>query len=104
SVDDHFITLLGLQWKEEPAPGALVNDRHIILNETAVGKRSFSDADPVGQQLTLYGTEKETVAGALKDFNYQSLQSKVGPLCLFVGKDAASGWGRSVAGCLFGKI
>ncbi len=55
-------------------------------------------------KLILYGKEKYTVAGVLKDFNYQSLQDKIGPLCLFVSKDTASAWGRSVSGCLFGKI
>ncbi len=40
SVDDHFITLLGLQWKERPAPGALWSGwpNNIILNEIS-GRR-----------------------------------------------------------------
>jgi putative ABC transport system permease protein len=44
------------------------------------------------------------VAGVLKDFNFGSLQGKIGPLCLFIGKDTASAWGTRVAGCLFAKI
>jgi putative ABC transport system permease protein len=105
TVDNDFISLLGLQWKEQPAIQADVyDDAHILLNETAVDKLGLSsDADPAGQQLTL-GTQKYAVAGILKDFNYQSLQDKVGPLCLFVSKDTASFWGTSVNGCLFGKI
>ena len=49
------------------------------------------------------GNQDYIVAGILKDFNFQSLQDKVGPLCLFVGKDTASGWGTTVNGCLFAK-
>jgi putative ABC transport system permease protein len=103
--DDDFISLLGLRWREKPVIAADIYDgKHILLNETAVGKLGLSpDQDPIGQQVTL-GAEKYTVAGVLKDFNYQSLQEKVGPLCLFVSKDTALAWGASVEGCLFAKI
>jgi putative ABC transport system permease protein len=105
SVDDDFIPLLGLQWKEKPAlPAELTDGQHILLNETAVGHLGLSgDTDPVGQQVHL-GNKNYKVAGILADFNYQSLQDKIGPLCLFVGKDTASAWGSEVSGCLFGKI
>jgi putative ABC transport system permease protein len=105
SVDDDFISLLGLGWRQKPTQSAdLFDGRYILLNETAIGKLGLSPGqDPIGQQVRL-GAEKYAVAGVLKDFNYQSLQEKVGPLCLFVSKDTASAWGTSVEGCLFGKI
>ena len=103
SVDNGFISLLGLQWKTRPATDDLLYDnRHIVINETAIGMLNLPQ-DPIGQQVEL-GNEKYTVAGVLKDFNYNSLQHKIEPLCLFVGKDTASGWGTKVAGCLFAKM
>lgn len=102
SVDDHFAAILGLKWKQKPAADWVLYDgKHILLNETAVAKLGL-EGDPVGQRVKM--DQDFTVAGVLKDFNYQSLQGKVGPLCLFVGKDTASAWGTRVNGCLFVKI
>lgn len=103
SVDNQFIPLLGLQWKSRPVTdGTIYDNRHIVINETAVGKLNLP-LDPVGQPVQV-GQEKYIVAGVLKDFNFGSLQGKIGPLCLFIGKDTASAWGTRVAGCLFAKI
>jgi len=78
TVDQQFIPLLGLKWEEE------------------------SRVDPVGQ--TFRFDDNYSVAGVLKDFNYQTLQEPVGPLCLFVSRDTASAWGTEINGCLFVKI
>jgi putative ABC transport system permease protein len=103
SVDDKFISMLGLQWKTRAVTdGTFYDNHHIVVNETAAGKLNLPQ-DPVGQPVQM-GTEKYIVAGVLKDFNFGSLQEKIGPLCLFIGKDTASAWGNRVAGCLFLKI
>ena len=39
SVDNDFISLLGLQWRQQPAiPEELYDDKHILINETAIEK------------------------------------------------------------------
>ncbi len=98
-----FVSLLGLKWRQQPATlTELYDDKHILINETAIEKLGLQ-GDPIGQKVGM-GNQDYIVAGILKDFNFQSLQDKVGLLCLFVGKDTASGWGTTVNGCLFAKI
>lgn len=103
SVDDHFISMLGLHWVRKPEQARELSDgKHIVLNETAVEDLNLS-GDPVGQRLKL-GNEEMTVAGVLKDFNYAELKSKIGPLSIMISGDTASGWGREVSGCMLAKI
>jgi len=48
----------------------------IIINETAaniIGRKNI-----IGSQLT-YGNEKITIIGIIKDFNYSSIEEKIGP-------------------------
>ena len=51
----------------------------IIFNESAV--KAMSLKDPVGTHIKLWGNDKEIV-GVVKDFNFESLYSKVGPCFL----------------------
>jgi putative ABC transport system permease protein len=103
TVDSDYIDVLGLQWRQRPAiPGMLYSGRHILLNETAVAKLGLK-GDPLGQIIKVSNMDCE-VAGVLKDFNYQSLQDKIGPLCLLLRKPSDSLWGVAGNGCLFGKI
>lgn len=101
SVDNDFISLLGLQWREKPVMAPeLYDGKHLLLNETAVTRLGLS-GDPAGRRLQL-GSEEMTVSGVIKDFNYQSLQSSIGPLCMFISRDTS--WGHGIAGCLLAKI
>ena len=101
SIDDNFISLLGLRWQQPSREDLeLYDGRHVLLNETAVKKLGLH-GDPAGQRLRL-GNEDMTVSGVLKDFNYQSLQSSISPLCMFVTRDTS--WGHGIAGCLLAKI
>jgi putative ABC transport system permease protein len=103
TVDDHFISMLGLRWAQKPAQESdLIDGKHIVLNETAVKELNLSD-DAVGQRLKL-GNEELTIAGILNDFNYDQLKTRIGPLCVTVGGDTASGWGRQLSGCMLAKI
>jgi putative ABC transport system permease protein len=103
SVDNHFISMLGLKWAQKPMQETdLYDGKHILLNETAVQKLNLS-GDPVGQRLKM-GNEEETVIGVLEDFNYDRLKSKINSLCIFVAGDTASGWGAEFGGCMLAKI
>jgi putative ABC transport system permease protein len=102
TVDSDYVSVLGLAWSQPPAtPAIMYGRRHILLNETAVATLGLH-GNPLGQTIKVYDKDCE-VAGILKDFNYQSLRAKMGPLCLMLRKPEDSLWGI-FNGCLFGKI
>jgi putative ABC transport system permease protein len=103
SVDDQFISMLGLKWDRKPVDGPeLYDGKHLLLNEAAISKLGFA-GDPVGQRVML-GNETLTVAGVLRNFNYDGLRNSIGPLFVSVSKDTARGWGNGVNGCLLAKV
>jgi putative ABC transport system permease protein len=103
TVDNDFIGVMGLQWKEKAADVAMLYDgKHLLLNEAAVNVLNFS-GDPVGQKLHL-GKDDMFVAGVLQDFNYQPMQEKISPMGMFVSRDTAAFWGNMGGGCLLAKI
>jgi putative ABC transport system permease protein len=102
-VDNDLTHLLRLKWKTEPSmPGELYDGKHVLLNEKAVSDLGLTGVI-LGRKLSL-GPGKYTVGGVLKDFNYQSLQGEIRPLCLFVGRDTARKWGSTQSGCLFVRV
>lgn len=57
----------------------------VVLNEQAAEELNF------GNDLSAAKLDGQyEVAGVLKDFNYTSLQNKIGPLCLFITTDVDS--------------
>jgi putative ABC transport system permease protein len=99
-VDQHFIPLLGLQWKLQPEDSFFYKKKNsIILNETAI-ERLHLGQQPVNQKIDQF-----EVAGVLKDFNWSSLQHKIEGLLLSVSndEDSTSMWAAK-GGCLFAKI
>jgi putative ABC transport system permease protein len=103
NVDQDYIRLLGLRWKEEPADRQTIGDgQHILLNEKATENLGF-DGNARGQRLAV-GNEKLLVAGVLTDFNFTSLRSAIGPLGIFIANDTAAGWEGRRGGCLLAKI
>ncbi|GAA5028325.1 ABC transporter permease [Marivirga lumbricoides] len=60
-----------------------VDSLHVIINETAA--KALNLQEPIGKFLSLTddGTEQQLqIAGVVKDFNFQSLHNKVGPMIL----------------------
>ncbi|UCE42962.1 MAG: ABC transporter permease [Candidatus Aminicenantes bacterium] len=51
-----------------------------MLNATAV--KAMGLEDPIGKPLTI-NRRKGTVIGVIKDYHFQTLNQKIGPLCLF---------------------
>lgn len=103
NVDNDFVSLLGLGWKQKPVSFAdLYDDRHIVINEAAISKLDLP-ADPVGRSVSMANKEY-IISGVLKDFNYETLQKGVDPLCLFIGKDTVRTMSPVVHGCLFARI
>jgi putative ABC transport system permease protein len=103
TVDSDYISVLGLQWRQRPVtPDMLYGRRHVILNETAVAALDLT-GDPLGQKIHVFGSDCEVV-GVLKDFNYWSLEDKIGSLCLVLRQPSDSIWGIGGNGCLFARI
>ena len=101
-VDRQFVSMMGLQWKIPPGNAEdLLADKKVILNETAVNKLNLPQ-NPLGSQIDFSG-DTVTVAAVVKDFNFETLQKKIEPLCMFVAKDTGS-FGGDMNGCLFAKF
>lgn len=101
SVDRHFMSLLGLEWKIAPTDETALNSKSaVILNETAVDLLNLGTS-PINQKID----DQYQVAGVLKDFNYYSLQSKIAALGLFINleNDTTNTFSQR-GGCLFAKI
>jgi putative ABC transport system permease protein len=96
-IDESYIPLLGM----EILTGRNFNQKistdstALILNEEAVHLLGFGD-DPlshflyVGTGTTAENITKYSVVGVVKDFNFESLRSKVGPLVFQLGNNKSS--------------
>jgi putative ABC transport system permease protein len=103
SVDEGFLKTLNVQWKLPPAPGnSLTEGKKVIINEETIGTLHLPN-NPIGSFVAFGPKDKYQVAGVVKNFNYNTLENEVGPLCLFIAADTASDWGKE-GGCLFAKI
>ena len=100
-VDNDFIDLLGLRWKQRPGLNDFYDGKHIVLNEQAVMSLGVQ-GNPVGQTVNV--VDDKVVSGVLSDFNYQALRGKIGPICLFAGRDTDSTWGNTMSGCLMARV
>ena len=101
SVDENFIPMLGLKWENPPTDPFYYKGKNMdVINEAAVEKLGLGN-NPVNKLVS----NTFTVAGVLKDFNYQSLQGKIEALRLSVKKDddTTSAWAQG-GGCFFAKI
>ena len=99
-VDQHFISMLGLKWKQLPGDSFFYTKKNaVILNEAAVEKLNL------GGNLLNKKVDQFEIAGVLKDFNWSSLQNKIAPLFITVQKDVDSTakWAGK-GGCLFAKL
>jgi putative ABC transport system permease protein len=100
-VDRQFISMLGLKWKDAPTDSLFFRSKNaVILNETAVEQLQLGQ-DPIGKQIGGF-----TVAGVLKDFNWQSLEYRIKPLLVSVGTGVKSDtlmWAKN-GGCLYARI
>lgn len=87
SADPDFQKTFGLTLQEGRwfEPGNQSDEHNFILNETAVSQ--FNIRKPVlGQRFTFQGDTGQII-GIVKDFNFKSLHTKIGPLAIFNNKD-----------------
>ena len=103
-VDYGFVEVMGLHMVDGHAfsPRMPTDSTGIILNESAVTAMHLKN--PVGQPAMLWG-ERKTIIGVVRDFNFESLYTKIGPLFLsylpnngnIVVKIGGSAEGRTLA-------
>jgi len=99
-ADRGFMEVTGLRWKQRPVSVAdLTDGQHVLLNEAGAAGLGLP-ADARGRRVRM-GSKIYTVSGVLKDFNYESMQQGIGPLCVFVSSDTVYEGKR---GCLFARI
>jgi len=101
SVDENFISTLGLQWKFKPDEALDFNKNQVIINEATIAKLDLDPNNPLHKKISIASQNFE-VAGVLKNFNYETLNNKIGALCLFIASDTSQGWAQA-GGCLFVK-
>ena len=83
-IDEDYIETLGMNllegrnFSEELAS----DDNTVIINEE-MARRLFLD-EPIGKRISRFGTLYEVI-GVVEDFNFNTLEEKVQPLCFFRG-------------------
>ncbi len=86
STDEHFISQFNLellQGRDFSSDFETGSGTSLILNEAAVAK--FEWDDPIGKTITRKTDEGDvlfTVVGVIKDFNYETLHSRIEPLVI----------------------
>lgn len=85
-VDDNYINNLELKFiagKNFDAAEQGGQEKHVILNETALPRFQFNDpVSAVGQTIYVDDSVMLEVIGVVKDFHFRPLNSQIGPLAL----------------------
>lgn len=85
-VDDNYIANIGLEFiagkNFEPATEG-IQEKHVILNETAIKRFGFSDpVSAIGHAIYVNDSVMLQISGVVKDFHFRPLNSEIGPLAL----------------------
>ena len=92
TVDQNFIPLMGIKWEIPPVLASSVTQpKTIVLNESLRDELKLP-ANPLGQKIGTGGDDKVEVVGVVKDFNFQSLSSKIDGLGIFAAPDTSAYW------------
>ncbi len=83
-VDDDFIETLGMQLLEgrDFEPNTSRDSSSLIINETFA--RELGLKDPIGKRVENW--ENWTIIGVVKDFHFESIRGRIGPLALASGR------------------
>lgn len=83
-IDEDYIETLGMNLVlGRNFSKDLVSDQNAVIVNEELAARLFLD-EPIGKRISRYGTLYEII-GVVEDFNYNTLEEKVQPLCLFQG-------------------
>jgi len=86
AIDADFVNTMGLTIvKGRPfSKGSTEDSNYILVNEALV--KEYGWKEPIGQRLP--GKYEQHVAGVVKDFNFQSLHTAIGPVVLAIKPDS----------------
>lgn len=82
-ADSSYLKTLGIQMKEGGMPALPPSPHDVVINKVAQKELGLKDA--VGRELILgtsNGGEKLRIVGVIRDYNFQSLHNKIGPLLI----------------------
>jgi len=103
SVDNNFMSLVGLKWKYPPSsPSKLTGNDKLVINELAIEKLHLS-GNPVGSFIKS-GSRNVEIVGVVKNFNFGSMEYAIQPLGLFIVPDTHPYWTMREGSNLFAKI
>jgi len=83
-VDKDYLKTLGVKLVEGTnflAPGQ-GDPNSVIVNQKMV--KTLNIKNPIGKIIT-HGDDKLRIIGVVKDFNFESMRSEIGPICLYQG-------------------
>jgi putative ABC transport system permease protein len=80
-VERNFLQVMGMQLVEGNGfTGSSADSANFILNETAIKETGIKEP-AVGKRITFHGI-KGVIAGVVKDFHFQNMHQKIGPLLM----------------------
>ncbi|HZK64240.1 MAG TPA: FtsX-like permease family protein [Puia sp.] len=74
-----------------------------VINEAAIENLGLP-ANPLNQKIKLAGGGSFEVKAVVKNFNFESLQNKIGSLALLVQPDSAAKWGQGLDGYFIARL
>jgi putative ABC transport system permease protein len=95
NTDNNFFETVDLKWTVSPTNASDLSKKAFV-NELAA-KQLELEKNPVGQSIN-FGNGKRKIAGILKNFNFDALQSEIKPLMISVYDENSTDW--AVAGGL----
>ncbi|WP_299438473.1 ABC transporter permease [uncultured Aquimarina sp.] len=85
-IDDEYFDTFGMQLTSGRNfdQNRATENESVIINQTLAEK--FGMKDPIGKKI-LRGSRTYTIIGVVEDFNFESLQQKVGSVAMFYGNE-----------------
>ncbi len=80
-IERNFLQVMGMQLVEGNGfTGSPADSANFILNETAIKETGIKEP-AVGKRITFHGI-KGVIAGVVKDFHFQDMHQKIGPILM----------------------
>jgi putative ABC transport system permease protein len=90
-IDEDYLTTYKMELAQGRnfIKGQAADSGRVLINESAA--RQLGYKQPVGKTIHKQGGEVLTIVGVVKDFHYESLRTKIEPLCFMLDTDIVTG-------------
>lgn len=90
-VDDDYLATYKMKLLQGRyfVKGQVTDSARVVINESAA--RQLGYKQPVGKIIHKQGGDQLTIIGVVKDFHYESLRTKIEPLCFMLDTDIVAG-------------